>query len=183
MQSSISSIHSNIFQLRKKSWTMNWRSRLFWCLETVTSCLAVNPDHSSHYIIKEYVLCILHILQMFCLRSLNSLYYSIWLNLFSDSRSYRGWIGRPAHAAVDESPESDRSASASEVASHSSDDREPSPRTDVFEWIASCLQLFFLVWLCTIDSRVVVAFTIRVSDKTLMIKSHSPFVDVPHELL
>eukprot|EP00434_Breviolum_minutum_P002584 symbB.v1.2.002284.t1/scaffold100.1/size330964/8 len=41
-------------------------------------------------------------------------------------------IQRPAHAAVDESPESDRSASGSDVASHSSDEREPSPRTEVW---------------------------------------------------
>ena len=50
--------------------------------------------------------------------------YSIWLNLFSTSPSSRRWIGRTLHAAVDQSPESDRSASGSEVASHSSDERE-----------------------------------------------------------
>ena len=40
----------------------------------------------------------------------------------------------------------------------------------------------FLVWLCTIDSCIAVAFTSRGSNKTLMFKSHEPVVDDPHEL-
>jgi len=105
--------------------------------------------------------------------------YSIWLKRFSTSPSYRGWFGRPLHAAVDQSPESDRSASGSDVASHSSDERKPSPRTDVFEGIASCLQwsffrLAFYDWqlhCCCIHKQ-------RGSNRTLTIKSHETVVDV-----